>query len=421
MEVILDLHGFITGPARVQGVELVTPASVDACRRSGLVSNVLEGLGRVNGGTSDEEITCDRSRAVSDRSSLGQRCPQPLRGAEPRTRCCRVDAVHIGPDGKQSVVYDQWYWNAVLVGDDGHIYGVETLPFQLYFAPVILDFTQISLTDVATGEYLNQFVIGGDGYTFVPNRIELEIADSDGAFRAIGGGGSDDLTFTYADGSTAQIHFESTKNPTPAWANGIGRMIDPVTGRDHGTQFYFNRRNMAAHGTIHRPGKRRVHVVGIGWYDREFGSLIGTQGTYDNNVHWRWLSLHLSDDTDFMMWDMYANDTGNNLLHYLNEIGPAPRCAEKTITRYTFTPSTSTVFSEGPPASNLHLGGHLSVPEERLEIDIHPLLRNQIITSGGLFSPFFEGAFLASGTKNGRPITGTGYYEEFVKPRGCCQ
>jgi predicted secreted hydrolase len=333
------------------------------------------------------------------------------------------DAVHLGSDGKPSVVYDQWYWNAVLVGDDGHVYGVQTLPFQFYFAPVILDVTQIALTDAATGEYLNQIIFGGDGrgYPYIPDGFDLQISDSAGAFRATGGGGSDDLTLTYADGTVAQIHFESTKNPAPAWADGLGRMIDPITGRDHGTQFYFNRRNMAAHGTIHRPGKRRVNVVGIGWYDREFGSVIGTRGSQDNNVNWRWLSLHLSDDTDYMMWDMYANDTGNNLLHYVNEIAQAPACTEKTITAFTFTPSSATVSADGPPASRLHLGGHLSIPEEGLELDVHLLRPNQIVTSGGLFSPFFEAAFVVSGTRHGRLITGTGYFEEFVSPRGCCQ
>lgn len=362
---------------------------------------------------------CLAGRAWADDAHNRCAAPNPHTGAA--VSIPQDDAVHLGPDGKPSVVYDQWYWNAVLVGDDGRTYSIETIPFQFYFAPVILDVTQIALTDVATGEHLNQFVWGGGGYTFVPNGFDIEIADSGGAFKAIGGGGSDDLTFTYADGSTAQIHFESAKNPTPAWANGIGQMIDPVTGRDHGTQFYYNRRNMAAHGTIQRPGKRRVNVVGIGWYDREFGSVIGTPGTQDNNVNWRWLSLHLSDDTDYMMWDMYANDTGNNLLHYVNEIGQAPECTEKTITKYTFTPSTSTMFSDGPPASNLNLGGHLSIPEEGVEIDLQPLTSNQIVTSGGLFSPFFEGAFAVSGTKNGRPVRGTGYFEEFVATGGCCQ
>lgn len=79
------------------------------------------------------------------------------------------------------------------------------------------------------------------------------------------------------------------------------------------------------------------------------------------------------------------------------------------------------MFNAGLPASNLNLGGHLSVPEEGLEIDVQPLASNQIATSGGLFSPFFEGAFIASGTKNGRPVMGTGYYEEFVRSGGCCQ
>ncbi|HEX8109903.1 MAG TPA: hypothetical protein VF516_19365, partial [Kofleriaceae bacterium] len=139
--------------------------------------------------------------------------------------------MHLGPDGNPSVVYDQWYWNAVLVGDDGHTYGLETIPFQFYFAPVILDVTQIALTDAATGEYLNQLLFGGGGYTPVPDGFDIEIADSGGAFKAVGGGGSDDLTFTYADGTVAQLHFEGMKNPAPAWANGIGRMIDPITGR----------------------------------------------------------------------------------------------------------------------------------------------------------------------------------------------
>jgi hypothetical protein len=333
----------------------------------------------------------------------------------------RDDAVHIGSDGKPSVAYDQWYWNSVLVGDDGHVYGVETIPFQFYFPPVIVDVVQISLTDVATGEYVNQLVSGGDGYTYVPNRIDIEIEDSAGSFKAIGGGGSDDLTFHFSDGSKAQIHFENMKNPTPAWANGIGHMVDPITGRDHGTQLYYNRRNMAAYGTIHRPGRRKVTVAGTGWYDREFGSVIGTPGTQNNNVNWRWLSIHLSDDTDLMMWDMYANDTGNNLIHFVNEIGAAPRCTEKTMTSFSFTPSSAMVFAPGPPASRLNLGGHLSIPEEGLEIDIHPLLNNQIVASGGLFSPFFEGAFVVTGTKNGCSITGTGYYEQFVPPGGCCQ
>ena len=363
---------------------------------------------------------CLTGRAWADDAHNRCAAPHPHTGAA--VSIPKDDAVHLGPDGKPSVVYDQWYWNAVLLGDDGHVYGVETIPFQFYFAPTIIDVTQIALTDVANDEYLNQFVFGGgDGYRFVPDGIDIEIADSGGALKAVGGGGSDELTLTYADGSTAQLHFEGAKNPSPAWADGVGQMIDPVTGRDHGTQFYYNRRNMVTYGTIQRPGKRRVNVIGTGWYDREFGSVIGTRGSQDNNVNWRWLSLHLSDDTDVMMWDMYANDTGNNLLHFLNEIGQAPACAEKTTTHYTFTPSTSTVVAAGPPASRLNLGGHLSVPEDGLEIDIRPLTSKQIVSSGGLFSPFFEGGFLASGTKHGRPVAGTGYYEEFVRPGGCCQ
>jgi predicted secreted hydrolase len=337
------------------------------------------------------------------------------------------DAVHLGSDGLPTVAYDQWYWNAVLLGTDGHSYGVETIPFQFNFPIIgVFDVTQIAIADTTAGTYQSQLIFGAPGtqYTYVPNAIAISITDGTDTFTAVGGNGTDNLTLKYADGTVVQLHFEATKNPAPAWNDGIGVMVDPVTGTSHGTQYYYNRRNMATYGTIMKPGDAPVFAAGAGWYDREFGTVIGTPGTQANDVNWRWSSLHLSDDSDYMLWDMYADDTGNNLLHYVNEIGAAPACTESTITAFTFTPSSTTVFNAGPPASNLNVGGHLSIPAEDLEVEITPITSNQIINTGGIFSPFFEASATIVGTKHGRPIAGVGYYEEFVSngaAGGCCQ
>jgi hypothetical protein len=337
------------------------------------------------------------------------------------------DAIHLDANGVPVHVYEQWYWNTVLVGL-GKTFGVETIVFQFAFGPLILDVAQIAFTDLSTGEFHNQFVWGGGGpfmpspgYPYVPGGFDVDLSDGDGAFTATGGGGRDHLTFTFADGTTASIAYEGYKNPSASFFDGIGHYDDQVTGTTHGTQYYLQRRSMIATGTIKRPGKQAVLAAGVGWYDRQWGTVIGTPGSQANNTYWKWFSIHLADDTQYMIWDMYAVDTGNSLIRVVNKMGPAPACTEQTFTNVTITGLGSPVSSAGPPPSTLENANHISIPADGIEIDVRMAHPRQVIESGGLFSPFLEGMMTVTGRKNGNPILGTGYYEQFVPPGGCCQ
>jgi hypothetical protein len=346
------------------------------------------------------------------------RCAAPMR---PSANVSPADdAIHLNPDGTYKYVYEEWFWDTVLVGS-GKTYGVETIVFQFTFGPLVINVVQIALTDVATGEYQSQLVWGGGGYPNVPGGFNVNISDGAGSFTAVGGGGTDHLEFHYSDGSVANITYEGLKNPSPSFFDGFGDYRDQITGKSHGAQYYLERRSMLATGTIARPGQAPVNVAGVGWYDRQWGSVIGTPGTPADNTYWKWFSIHLSDDTDYMIWDMYAVDTGNSLIRVANKIGAAPACAESTFTNLTITGLGNTVFNAGPPPSTLELDNHISIPDDGLELDVREITPNQIITSGGLFSPFIEGAMTALGTKNGRRVIGTGYAEQFVAPGGCCQ
>lgn len=328
------------------------------------------------------------------------------------------DAIHVNADGSYKYPYEEWYWNAVMEGADGHTYGVEVLGFQFSIGTSITPIVQIAMTDVASGTYTSQLVFGASAYPYVPNGFNIELADETGSFSAIGGAGSDALSFRFADGTTVELAFNSLKDPTPSWFNGYASLVDPVTGKDHGDQYYYNRRSMLAYGTIQRPGQHEVTVLGDGWFDREFGSLIGTPGSPADNVNWKWFSIHLSDGSDYMVWDIYANDTGNRVLHVINKVGAAPACSETLITDFDITSTGQTVSTAGPPPATLETGHKLSIPSEKLELTIEPLATNQIALTGGLFAPFFEGASIMYGTENGLPVVGTGYYEQFVS---CCQ
>ncbi|MGN6105874.1 MAG: lipocalin family protein [Kofleriaceae bacterium] len=337
------------------------------------------------------------------------------------------DAIHLDSSGNPIHLYEQWYWNTVLVGQS-KTYGVETIIFQFNFGPLILDVAQIAFTDLSTGEFHNQFVWGGGGpflpspgFPYVPGGFDIALTDSGGSLSAQGGGGRDLLTFQFSDGTTATIGYEGYKNPSASFFDGIGHYVDAVTGKTHGTQYYLQRRSLSASGTIQRPGKSAVAVTGVGWYDRQWGTVIGTPGSQADNVSWKWFAIHLSDDTQYMVWDMYAIDTGNSLIRVVNKMGPAPACTEQTFTNVTITGLGSTVSSAGPPPTTLENSNHISIPDDGLEIDVHMVHPGQIIESGGLFSPFLEGMTTITGKKNGRSIFGTGYYEQFAPPGGCCQ
>lgn len=363
--------------------------------------------------------------ANADADDAHNLCAQPM---PPSANVSTADdAIHLDANGDPVHLYEQWYWNTILIGQ-GKTFGVETIVFQFSFGPLILDVAQIAFTDLSTGEFHNQFVWGGGGpfmpspgYPYVPGGFNIGLSDDDGSFSAKGGGGRDRLAFKFSDGTTATIGYESYKNASAGFFDGIGHYVDPVTGESHGTQYYFNRRSMIATGSIKRPGKSAVSTIGVGWYDRQWGTVIGTPGTQDNNVSWKWFAIHLGDGTQYMVWDMYAVDTGNNLIRVVNKTGQAPSCTEQTFTNVTITGLGSPVTSSGPPPSTLENANHISIPADGLEIDVRMVHPRQLIESGGLFSPFLEGMVSVTGRKNGHPVVGTGYYEQFVSPGGCCQ
>lgn len=345
------------------------------------------------------------------------------------------DGIHLEPDGTYTHQYEQWYWTAFVTGRHGKTYALQTLVFQFnLFQPLIFDIVQISYTDIETGDHYTDFALNFDapGYTPVTNGFDIELHDpvTGAGLVAIGGGGRDSLTFNFSDGTVAEIDMNSLKHPTES-LDGLKNYLDTVTGESHGEQYYLNRRSMATRGKITFPGERPIRVSGIGHYDRQWGTVIGTPGTQADNVSWKWFALTLFDGThaptqgvlpafatNYVMWDMHANDTGNTLVHRIDKIGPAPLCRQEKIDNWTVEGTGETIFSPGPPPTTIDLVNTISIPSEGLELTVEPLVDDQFVNSGGLFDPFYEGITKVTGTRHGRPVSGYGYYEGFLS---CCQ
>jgi hypothetical protein len=333
------------------------------------------------------------------------------------------DALHGTPE-EGYPPYEQWYWAMNLSDLAGRKYSAILAFQQFSFGANTIRAGIVSLTDQERDLFQHDFTLDfGSVFPTVPGGYDLQLASptSGLSVSAKGGGGSDDLSWHFPDGTTLTLGLEGTKIPTPGFDHGFLSYADPVTGESHGEQYYINRRQMAAFGTLTFPGQPPQFVAGFGWFDRQYGSVIGTPGTEAENVKWTWMAIHVWEAakplavSEYMVWHMKALDTGHDLVHEINKVGPAPFCKQSRSFDFAILEDGPTVTRDGVSFRLLH---QLEIPAEGLSLTLTPLVSNPIYSNPGLFYPTFGAAVEITGTRNGKAVKGVGYIE---KTTSCCQ
>lgn len=180
----------------------------------------------------------------------------------------------------------------------------------------------------------------------------------------------------------------------------------------HGTHgivnemFYYYIPRCVVSGTITVKGERH-EVEGSGWYDREFGGSPDATGR-DALDAWAWISIQLSDDSEFSLFNVVDRDTQHEkekIAVWTRRDGTRVPATDVQITYKNLWTSLNT-YIEYPQ------DWKVVVPSLGIDFHISAAFSHQefmtiLVTGGG----FFEGRIHATGSRQGTAVTGTGFLE----------
>jgi predicted secreted hydrolase len=136
--------------------------------------------------------------------------------------------------------------------------------------------------------------------------------------------------------------------------------------------------------------------------DREWS----TSALSNEQSGWDWFALQLSDDTELMFYQLRRKDgqrDSNSSGSYILEDNTKLSLKDHDVTIKTLDSWKSRHSAITYPSR-----WRLSVPNQDLELEVVPLIRDQELN---VSYRYWEGAVSINGTKNGKLITGQGYVE----------
>jgi predicted secreted hydrolase len=144
-------------------------------------------------------------------------------------------------------------------------------------------------------------------------------------------------------------------------------------------------------------------VRGDSWFDHEWA----TNQLAPGQIGWDWLSLHLDDGTELMLYQMRLENGSPDPSSSGTWIAADGADAHLRNSDYTMT-AIDFWKSDKTPA-RYPIGWRVEVPAQQLSVEIRAVLRNQELALLPL--AYWEGAVEITGTRAGKPIRGRGYLE----------
>jgi predicted secreted hydrolase len=166
--------------------------------------------------------------------------------------------------------------------------------------------------------------------------------------------------------------------------------------------YYFSATRLLAEGWLEWRGKRQ-NVSGSFWLDREWSTSVLEAGL----VGWDWVSLQFEDGSELMAFVLLRSDGGLDAASsgtFVTAEGASVPLGQGDF-RLTRLESWLSPRSAQRYATALEL----EVPSLDLQLKLTALFPDQELD---LPLSYFEGAFMASGQRQGQPLKGQGYVEQ---------
>lgn len=177
--------------------------------------------------------------------------------------------------------------------------------------------------------------------------------------------------------------------------------------------YYVSVPRLKTTGTVQRePGGPPIKVSGLTWFDQEFGSGQLAK----DQVGWDWFCAQLDDGTDLMLYQLRKEDgsiepQSSGTLRFGDGRRVHLKREAYAIEVLDHWTSPNTKDEKGAPAK-YPSKWKLTVPGEKIELEVTPLLPDQeLVTPGTSGVNYWEGLCKFEGRVGEKKVSGRGYVE----------
>ena len=165
--------------------------------------------------------------------------------------------------------------------------------------------------------------------------------------------------------------------------------------------YYISQTRLESEGTI-RIEDRDISVTGLSWMDHEFS----TSALAENQVGWDWFSLQFDNQYELMVFTL--RDEQGNMDAFSSGTLIFPDGSTKPLEMGDFSIQVLETWRSPHSSAVYPSGWRLQVPEFDLEVEVHPLMKDQELRFSFVY---WEGAVEVNGRIGSQPVSGYGYVE----------
>lgn len=396
-----------------------------------LAAVALAGSPGVGSGTSDQ----GRSRTPSVTAAARARREAPRPPATPPTRSDTAAPYRLALPGYRfefprdhfdhpDFQTEWWYFTGNLRARDGRRFG-----FELTFFRQAVDRSQpasrspwavrdvylahFALSDLDGGSFAHEERVNraGPGLAGVDRTAgaiwngnwRVTMQDAPGSPSGPGGGLVTQSLAATAASFAVRLSLASTKPPVVNGVNGVSQKAAGPGQASH----YVSMTRLRATGRVEVNGRAHDIVEGTAWMDHEFF----TNQLGRDQRGWDWLSLHLDDHTELMVYRLRRDDGSVDPFSAGTVVAADGTSSHLQSADFSMVP-TGPSWTSPVTGATYPIGWKVRVPSRGLDLDVRtPLPAQELAGTRGWTPAYWEGAVTTAGTRHGARVGGVGYLE----------
>jgi predicted secreted hydrolase len=303
-----------------------------------------------------------------------------------------------------------WYFTGNVFDGEGHRFGYELTFFRQGIRPqserdpnssrFIVDdlkFAHFAVTDVAKGRFRFEQKTSRGAFGEAGFDDGKRLAWIDNWTLSSNGDDAFDLMATNQEGAI-HLHLRAANAPVVHGENGISVKASASGHASH----YYSIPRLQTTGEFFVDGKSHP-FRGESWFDHEWATGQLAEG----QAGWDWICLQWEEGTELMLYQMRLKNGETDSSSSGTWIAADGATTHLRSSDFQMTPIA--FWKSKTSGAQYPIGWRVTLPGRQTEFVVRAALQDQELALGPI--TYWEGAIDASGTREGKAITGRGYLE----------